>query len=244
MRPAPRANASSSASSSAVTGTCSSSVERGQVELAEVEQPGELGHRARRGRRPAGRPRCRRGRRTRRPRGPRAAPRTAARGGRRRPGRRRSAPSSSRRARRRLRVGRQPRGLHRLDDVRRRRGCCPGWRTPVAGDAAGPVEAGVPGVRGRAAVDVDDPDLPVVAALVVLEQPLQRDRRGRAVVAGAPAPGPCRRRSRRPGSRSRRRRPPRPARRNRRPGTSTPRPPPRTLRRRTGPRSRRSWLAP
>ena len=36
--------------------------------------------------------------------------------------------------------------------------------------------------RGRAAVDVDDADLAVVAALVVLEQPLQRDRGGRAVV--------------------------------------------------------------
>ena len=38
------------------------------------------------------------------------------------------------------------------------------------------------GVAGGAAVDVDDPDLPVVAALVVLEQPLQRDRGGRALV--------------------------------------------------------------
>ena len=38
------------------------------------------------------------------------------------------------------------------------------------------------GVRGGAAVDVDDADLAVVAALVVLEQPLERDRGGRAVV--------------------------------------------------------------
>ena len=38
------------------------------------------------------------------------------------------------------------------------------------------------GVRGGAAVDVDDADLAVVALVVVLEQPLQRDRRGRPVV--------------------------------------------------------------
>ena len=48
--------------------------------------------------------------------------------------------------------------------------------------AAGPVEAGVAGVAGGVAVDVDDADLAVVAALVLLEQPLQRDRRGGAVV--------------------------------------------------------------
>ena len=35
---------------------------------------------------------------------------------------------------------------------------------------------------GRAAVDVDDADLAVVAALVLLEQPVQRDRGGGAVV--------------------------------------------------------------
>ena len=40
----------------------------------------------------------------------------------------------------------------------------------------------MPGVRGGAAVDVDDADLPLVAALVLLEQPVQRHRRGRAVV--------------------------------------------------------------
>ena len=40
----------------------------------------------------------------------------------------------------------------------------------------------MPGVRGGAAVDVDDADLAVVAALVLLEQPLQGDRGGGAVV--------------------------------------------------------------
>ena len=38
------------------------------------------------------------------------------------------------------------------------------------------------GVGGRAAVDVDDADLAVVAPVVLLEQPLQGDRRGRALV--------------------------------------------------------------
>ena len=55
-------------------------------------------------------------------------------------------------------------------------------RVAVAGHAAGPVEAGGAGVGGRLAVEVDDPDLPVVATLVLLQQPLQGDARGRSLV--------------------------------------------------------------
>ena len=82
---------------------------------------------------------------------------------------------------RRVRVGGLPGRLHGLDDVLAGEDVALDG-VAVAGEAAGPVEAGVPGVRGGAAVDVDDADLAVVAALVVLEQPLQRDRGGRAVV--------------------------------------------------------------
>ena len=50
------------------------------------------------------------------------------------------------------------------------------------------------GVRGRAAVDVDDADLAVLAPVVLLEQPLQRHRRGGAVVEVGQRRCPCRRR--------------------------------------------------
>ena len=52
----------------------------------------------------------------------------------------------------------------------------------VAGDTAGPVETGMARVGGGSALDVDDADLACVAAGVVLEQPLQGDRRVGAVV--------------------------------------------------------------
>ena len=55
-------------------------------------------------------------------------------------------------------------------------------RVAVAGHAAGPVEAGVAGVGGRAALGVDDADLPVVASVVLLEEPEQGHRRGGPVV--------------------------------------------------------------
>ena len=50
------------------------------------------------------------------------------------------------------------------------------------GDAARPVETRVPGVARRAAVEVDEAHLAVVASVVLLEQPLEGDRRGRALV--------------------------------------------------------------
>ena len=78
-------------------------------------------------------------------------------------------------------VGAQPRGLHGEHDLLAGQDVALD-RVAVAGDAAGPVEAGVSGVRGRAAVQVDDAELAVVAALVVLDQPLERDRGVRAVV--------------------------------------------------------------
>ena len=55
-------------------------------------------------------------------------------------------------------------------------------RVAVAGQAAGPGDARRAGVGRRAAVDVDDADLAVVAAIVLLEQPVERDRRRRALV--------------------------------------------------------------
>ena len=55
-------------------------------------------------------------------------------------------------------------------------------RVAVAGHTAGPVEAGVAGVGRRAALGVDDPDLPVVASVVLLEEPEQGHRGGGAVV--------------------------------------------------------------
>ena len=98
----------------------------------------------------------------------------------------------------------------------------------------------VPGVRGGAAVAVDDADLAVVAAGVVLEQPLQGHRRRSRRRRGGRAPGPCRRRWRRPGWRWRRPGPRRRVRRSRPRGTWRRRPLPTTRRRRIGPRSRRS----
>ena len=153
----------------------------GQVEVVEVEQPGQLGDRVgvvvdpqvdgdvveaavpgaladdeQRGRLPA---RAGRRRRRRRPRAPPAAGGPAAR--RRRWPRQASSIAST------TSLAGQDVALDRV---------------AVAGDAAGPVEAGVAGVGGGAAVDVDDADLAVVAALVLLEQPLQGDRGGGAVV--------------------------------------------------------------
>ena len=52
----------------------------------------------------------------------------------------------------------------------------------VPGQAARPVQARRPGVAGGSAVAVHDPHLPVVAAGVVLDQPLHGDRGGGAVV--------------------------------------------------------------
>ena len=115
---------------------------------------------------------------------------------------------------------------------------------PVAGHAAGPVEARGPGVGRGVAVEVDDADLAVVAALVLLEQPLQGDVGGRALVEVGQRRGPCRRRWRPPAWRWRRPRPPRPARRTPRPGTWRRRRRPTTHRQRTGPRSRTSWPHP
>ena len=117
-------------------------------------------------------------------------------------------------------------------------------RVALAGLAARPVDARAAGVGGRAALDVDDADLAVVAALVLLEQALERDRRGGARRRGGRARGPCRRRWRRPGWRWRRRRRRRRVRRSRRPGTSRRRRPPRTPRRLTWPRSRTSCPDP
>ena len=74
--------------------------------------------------------------------------------------------------------GRLPGGDHRQHDVLAGQAVALD-RVALAGLAAGPVDAGAPGVGGRTALDVDDADLAVVAALVLLEQPQQRDRRGR-----------------------------------------------------------------
>ena len=82
---------------------------------------------------------------------------------------------------RRLRVGGLPRGPHREHDVLAGEDVALDG-VAVTGEAARPVETGVPGVRGGAAVDVDDADLALLALLVLLEQPEQRHRRGRPVV--------------------------------------------------------------
>ena len=79
-------------------------------------------------------------------------------------------------ARRRL-----PRQLHRLDDLGTDEDVALD-RVAGAGHPARPVEALRPGVGGGVAVDVDDADLPVLAAGVLLDQPLQGDRCGGALV--------------------------------------------------------------
>ena len=153
---------------------------RGQVEVVEVEQPGQLGDGSG-GRRPAGRRRCRRGRRTRRPRGRRAARPTGARGC--TPGV--VAGRAGRRAgggRAGVVVGGLPRRLHGDARPPRRPGCCPGWRSrrrsrrrPSRGTRG---RCGWPRRPRRRRCRPAGASRPVV----VLEQPLQGDRRGGAVV--------------------------------------------------------------
>ncbi len=233
------ASASSSSASSAVDRHLLLVGRRGQVEVVELQQPGRARSPDRRGRRRAGRRRCRRGRRSpRRPARP-AAPPTGARGCRHPPRRRRPARPSSRVRERGVGVGVEPGALHRGHDV-------------LAGQDV--ALDGVPGAgRGRRPSRGTPPRC---ARRRCRRRRRCRPaggrgpRRPRGAAAGprgpsprrrgGPAPAPCRRRWRRPGSRWRRRPPPPPAPPTRRPGTSRPPPRPRTRRRRSGPRSRRS----
>ena len=89
--------------------------------------------------------------------------------------------SSSRRASGASASERLPRGPHREHDLLAGEDVALDG-VAVTGEAARPVDTGVAGVRGGAAVDVDDADLALLALLVLLEQPDQRHRRGRAVV--------------------------------------------------------------
>ena len=152
----------------------------GQVEVAQVEQPGEFGDRLARGRRRAGRRRRRPTRRSRRPRARRAALRTAARAGhlrpRRRPRGRRTV--GVRAAARRSRPTtasspRRPAGPTRMLPWI----ATPGSAMPPAQSRHSPPVCVADGAGG-----VDDPELPVGALRVLGDQPLHHLRRGQPLV--------------------------------------------------------------